>query len=121
MTDITAVRTLIGDQLAASFTDAEIAEFNLLAGVDGPGSEYYLAASIALNALTAKIATNLKEVRIGNFQDSSGRNQAASLKTASDNFYQLFLNTPAWAIVETSLSDMNTLIIIRNYVLRTNP
>lgn len=121
MDDVTAVRTLIGDQNAESFTDLEIGLFNTLAGVSGPGSEYFFAASMALDALAAKTGTNLTEVRIGDFMDSSGRNKVTAIRAAADAFKDLYYNTPAWAIVESDESDMNALIIIRNYVLRTNP
>lgn len=121
MNDVQAVRLLIGDQNAESFTDAEIQEFCDLAGVSGPGSEYFFAASIALNSLVSNVSANLTEVRIGDYMDSSGRNKAKALQDSSQRYLDLFYNTPAWAIVETDESDLNALIIIRNYVLRTNP
>ena len=122
MTDIAAVRTLIGDTSGSPFfTDTQISEFCGLAFVNGPGAEYFLAASMAIRAIAAYKATNLQEVRIGDFTDSSGRNQITALNATADAFETIFYETPAWAIIETDESDLNALIIIRNYVLRTNP
>jgi len=120
MDDITAVRTLIGDENSVSFSDDQITFFNAQAGVSGPGAEYFFAASMALNAIAASKATNLQEVRIGDFMDSSGRNQIAGLRLAAQAFLDMYFNTPAWAIIESDESDLNALIIIRNYVLRTS-
>lgn len=120
MTDVQAVSLLIGDPNNTTFTVAQITEFNLIAGVNGTGSEYYLAASVALKAWAALIAGNLQEVKIGDYQVSQSK-QAAALLEAADKFYDLYINTPAWAIIETDESDLNALIIIRNFVLRTNP
>ena len=121
MTDVTAVRTLIGDQNSVDFTDDEIAMFNQLAGVNGPGAEYFFAAAIALESLASKKGANLQEVRIGDFMDSSGRNQVKSLLDAADGYKKMFYETPAWAVAELNVSDFNALVMIRNYVLRTTP
>lgn len=121
MTDIQAVRTLIGDQNSAAFTDAEISMFNGLALVNGPGAEYFFAASMALNSLASKKGSNLTEVRIGDFLDSSGKNQVTALLAAAEEYKKMYYETPAFAIAELNVSDFNALIIIRNFVLRTNP
>lgn len=121
MDDILAVRTLIGDEASVEFTDDQIALFNSLANVSGSGSEYFQAASIALNAFAAAVGSNLTEVRIGDYMDSSGRNKVTAIRAAADAFKDLYYNTPAWAIVESNESDFTALVIIRNYVLRTNP
>lgn len=121
MDDITAVRILIGDQNSAEFQDSEVAMFNTLAGVDGPGSEYYLAAALAINALASLKASNLVEQRIGDFSDSSGRNQIKGLQDTAQRYTDLYYNTPAFGIAETDESDLNALIIIRNFVLRNTP
>jgi hypothetical protein len=121
MTDVQAVRTLIGDQGAASFTDAEIQLFLDSTGETFPGAGYFYAASMALNALAGKIGTNLKEIRLGDFMDSSGKNQVTALRAQADAWYQLYLDEPAWAVIENNVSDFNALVIIRNFVLRTNP
>lgn len=123
MDDVTAVRVLIGDPAGPNqqFADTEIGLFNQMAGVSGPGSEYFFAASIALGALASKVGSNLQEVRLGDFMDSSGRNKVQAIRAQADAFLKLYYETPAWAIVESNESDLNALVIIRNYVLRTNP
>lgn len=138
MDAITAVRTLIGDTLSVSFTDDQITLFLTQAGIDispitnpyssgtndadfGVITEYFFAAALALRALAASKSTNLQEVRIGDFMDSSGRNQIAALNATADAYMKVYYETPAWAIAETDESDMNALITIRNFVLRTNP
>lgn len=121
MDDITAVRTLIGDEASSAFTDDQITLFNTLANVSGIGSEYFYAASMALNSFAAQVGATLKEVKIGDFSDSSGRNKVTALKASADDYLKKYYETPAWAIAEINMSDLNALIIIRNYVLRTNP
>lgn len=138
MDPITIVRTLIGDLASTQFTDAEINVFLQMSGANmtplvnsfnsntndndfGLVSEYFLACALACNAAATKVGFNLQEVRIGDFMDSSGRNQVSALQKQADQFKTLFYETPAWAIAETNESDLNALIIIRNYVLRTNP
>lgn len=117
MDPVTAVRTLIGDTtVPQNFTDVQIQFF-----LDTFGGSLFLAAAVALDSLAAKVGTNLKEVRIGDFLDQSGRNQVAAIQAQATAFRELEYNTPAWAVVEEDLSDFNALIIIRNYVLRTNP
>lgn len=121
MTDIQAVRTLIGDENSSAFTDDQITLFNTLAGVDGSGSEYFYAASMALNALASKSGSNLTEIRIGDFLDSSGKNKVTALLAAAEEYKKMYYETPAFAIAELNVSDFNALIAIRNFVLRTNP
>lgn len=116
MTDIQAVRTLIGDQGSVYFTDAEIQLF-----LDTTGNSYFMSASLACNSLAARVGANLQEVRIGDFLDQSGRNQVQALQAQADAWKQLEYDTPAWAIIENNNSDFNALIIIRNFVLRTTP
>lgn len=84
-------------------------------------TEIFFAAAQALYALASAGAVTLTETRIGDYMDSSGRNKVTALRAAGDAFLAIYYNTPAWAIVEENLSDMNALITIRNFVLRTNP
>lgn len=138
MDPITILRTLLGDVAAALFSDQDLNVFLQMSGANmtplsnppnngtndtsfGLVTEYFLAASLALNAVASKVAANLLEVRIGDFMDSSGRNQVKALRDASDAYKQMYLDTPAWAIIESNESDLNALITIRNFVLRTNP
>ena len=140
LTQAQMVATLIGDNIAALafFTTDQYNFFLTMAGtavnpisnifnsntnnVDyGMTTEIFFAAAQAEYALAAQAAANLTETRIGDYQDSSGRNKVAALKAAGDAFMKLYYETPAWAIIEENLSDLNSLITIRNYVLRTNP
>lgn len=84
-------------------------------------TEYFLAASLALRGVASKVSMNLQEIRIGDFVDSSGRNQVTALNATADAYEKLYYETPAWAIIESNQSDLNALVTIRNYVLRTNP
>lgn len=121
MTDITAVRTLIGDTNSVNFTDAQIGLFNTLAQVSGPGTEYFFAAAMALDSLASSAGSSLVDVKIGDYQDSSGAKKVLALQAAAEAYRKMYYETPAWAIVETANSDMDALVIIRNFVLRTNP
>jgi hypothetical protein len=141
LTQAQMVATLIGDSLTnpTLFTTDQYNFFLTMAGMglspvanpfssntnpsDGGGiyTELFFAAAQAEYALAAQAAANLTETRIGDYMDSSGRNKVAALKAAGDAFMKIYYETPAWAIIEEDLSDMNSLITIRNYVLRTNP
>ncbi len=140
LTQAQMVATLIGDNIAALafFTTDQYNFFLTMAGtavnpisnifnsntnnVDyGMTTEIFFAAAQAEYALAAQAAANLTETRIGDYQDSSGRNKVAALRAAGDAFLKIYYETPAWAIIEENLSDLNSLITIRNYVLRTNP
>lgn len=139
LTQSQMVATLIGDSitLPTLFTTDQYAFFLQQAGMNlspisnsfssgtiansGIQSELFFAAAQALKSLAAQAAVGLTEVRIGDYQDSSGRNKVTALNAAADAFMKLYYETPAWAIIEENLSDMNALITIRNFVLRTNP
>lgn len=141
LTQVQMVATLIGDNAAnpTLFTNDQYAFFLTMAGMnlspisnpyssnttpnDGGGiyTELFFAAAQALKSLAAQAAVNLTETRIGDYMDSSGRNKVTALNAAAEGFMDLYYNTPAWAIIEEDLSDLNSLITIRNYVLRTNP
>lgn len=140
LTQAQMVATLIGDNALAPtlFSTDQYNFFLQMAGLNlsslgnsyssgtnnndgGMITEIFFAAAQAEYALAAAAAATLTETRIGDYMDSSGRNKVAALKAAGDAFLAIYYNTPAWAIVEENLSDMNALIIIRNFVLRTNP
>ena len=140
LTQAQMVATLIGDNIAALafFTTDQYNFFLTMAGTSvnpisnifnsntnnvdyGMTTELFFAAAQAEYALAAQAAANLTETRIGDYQDSSGRNKVAALRAAGDAFLKIYYETPAWAIIEENLSDLNSLITIRNYVLRTNP
>jgi hypothetical protein len=141
LTQVQMVATLIGDNALnpTFFSNDQYNLFLTMAGMnltpvsnpfssntnptDGGGiyTELFFAAAQALKSLAAQAAANLTETRIGDFQDSSGRNKVAALNAAAEAFMKIYYETPAWAIIEEDLSDLNSLITIRNYVLRTNP
>ena len=140
LTQAQMVATLIGDSSIAPvfFTTDQYNFFLTMAGMNlnpisnpfnsntnpndgGMNTEIFFAAAQCEYALAAAAAATLTETRIGDYMDSSGRNKVAALKAAGDAFLDLYYNTPAWAIIEENLSDLNSLITIRNYVLRTNP
>lgn len=139
LTQAQMVATLIGDNASNPilFSTDQYNFFITMAGVNlnplanpfnsgtnnnaGMITEIYFAAAQALYALASAASVNLTEVRIGDYQDSSGRNKVTALRAAGDAFLKIYYETPAWAIVEEDLSDFNALITIRNWVLRTNP
>lgn len=116
LSDVDAVRLLIGDQAKVKFNDDEVQYF-----LDSNDGSILFAAGTACDALAAKVGASLKEVQIGDFRDYSGRNQVAALQAQAQAFYKLECETPAFAVAEEGLSDFNYLTIIRNFVLRSNP
>jgi hypothetical protein len=122
-TGVTQLRLLINDQTSTEFTDSQLQTFLDTAGYTGEGdpidSAIFLAASIATNALVVKYGSvQIQEVSLGGFQASQGRSQVKYLQQQADRFYQLYIDTPAFAIAEENLSGFNELEIIRNWVLR---
>jgi hypothetical protein len=122
-TGITSLRLLINDQSASEFTDNELQTFLDTAGYTGEGdpvdAAIFLAAALASNSLVVKYGSvPVQEVSIGGFQTSAGRTQVRYLQQQADRFYQLYIDTPAFAIAEENLSGFNELEIIRNWVLR---
>ncbi len=129
LSNIQALRYLINDQTAIEFDDIGIQSFldaaaaieSSAAGtpISGDGN-ILLAASLATQSLVVKYSTiPIQEVSIGGFQSSVGRTQARFLETQADRFYQMYIDTPAFAIAEENNSGFNELTIIRNFVLRT--
>lgn len=138
MTNEQMLQVLIGDEAGVIFSTQELDVFLQLAGVTmspvsnyysagsndsdfGLVTEFFFAAALALRAVAAKTACNLQETRLGDYVNSTGRNQVTALGTAADAYMKVYQETPAWAIIESDESDLNALVIIRNYVLRTNP
>jgi hypothetical protein len=116
MTNVQIVQTLLGDPTGVIFTTAAVTQY-----LQVTNQSLYMACCLACNAQGSVVAANLQEVRIGDFVDSSGKNQVTALRAQADAWKQLEYDTPAWAIIEENLSDFNALILIRNYVLRTCP
>ena len=129
MTDLQKLRVLINDMESTEFSDDQLQAFldaaatveSSAAGatISGNGN-LFLAASLAVRSLVTKYASiPIQEVSIGGFQASVGRTQARFLEAQADAWYQLYIDTPAFAIAEENLSGFNELTIIRNFVLRT--
>lgn len=116
LTPIQAVRTCIGDKNAVQFSDDEIQFF-----LDSQGESIFLASGAALDAWAASIGTILKEQRIGDFFDQSGRNQVSALQAQAEAFRQIEYNTPAFDFAEENYNEFTQYDIIRNYILRTAP
>ena len=113
---VTTVRVLVGDNDSSDydFTDAEIQTF-----LDAANGAIFLACAICCDTAATLIGRHLQESKIGYFTDYSGRHQAAALRTQADAWRQLEYDTPAWAVIEENTCGFNELIIIRNWVLRT--
>lgn len=134
MDDYTILRTLVGDVAQTVFSTADLDVFLQMAGFNvnpvtnsfssggtNLKAEHFFAASIALRALVSKAAQNIVEVKLGDYYNGSNRYQVSAMSQAADRYEEMYYKTPAWAIAETNESDLNSLITIRNYVLRTNP
>lgn len=125
MTDIQKVRLLIGDQASAAFTDdADIQAFlDLWSIYAGTNDQLYMASYLALKSLGAKLVIALRgggsSVKIGDFEFS---NQVTGISKAfldqAQGYYDLVMNTPAFAIAEENLSSFNELIIIDNFIYK---
>jgi len=128
MDDITALRFLINDSEGKEFDDNGIQSFldaaaqieSSAAGTPIAGNgNILLAASLATQSLVVKYGSiPVQEVSIGGFQTSAGRTQVRYLESQADRFYQMYIDTPAFAIAEENNSGYNELTIIRNWVLR---
>jgi hypothetical protein len=115
MTDVQKVKLLVfGNESDTTFSDEAVQTF-----LDQSDGSVLLAAALACDSRAATVGSQLKEVRLGDFTDYSGRNQVTALQAQAEAFRKLEYETPAFAIAEENLSEMNELIIIRNYVLRT--
>jgi hypothetical protein len=118
MTDAEKVRVLIGDDNPDSskqtFTDDELQVY-----LDIENGELLLAAALALDTMASKADVTPHQVSIGKFQYSAGRTQIRQLTQQAEAFRNRAYNTPAFAMIEENLSDMNQLIILRNSILRS--
>lgn len=132
------IRLLIGDvnSAAPNFQDAELTAMmgifsQLLLGPDntvyGEAPQFnqevlYMTCAACMDSLAAKIAGSKdgRSYKLGDYQ-LTGKDQIQKVQDMAQRFRDLVNDTPAWGIVETNESDLNALIIIRNYVLRTTP
>lgn len=115
MTDAQKLRLLINDQDSSEFSDDQLQAF-----LDVHDGSLFLAAASACDALVSKYSRiPVTQVSIGGFQTTSGRTQMRYLETMAERWRQLEYDTPAFAIAQENLSDFNQLIMIRNYILKT--
>jgi hypothetical protein len=117
-TPVGQVRFLIGDTDTTTpanqlFTDEEITAMLGLLG----GSIYQVAAACC-EQLARRYASLSSSVKIGDYQ-FSGESAAKNYLDMAARFRDVEDNMPAFAIAEENLSGFNELILIRNYVLRT--
>lgn len=110
------VRYLIGDtdSTKPQFTDEEITGIIAIT----PYQSLYLACALALDAMASKASIKLNNIVLGTLKIDQ-TSKVAALKDQASRFRDLEYNTPAFAIIEENLSGMNELLIIRNFILRT--
>jgi len=129
------MRLLIQDTNATSpyFSDEELAAFQqvTLQQVDGPTIFFgsgdiplnellLLSCAQAMDALASRVAASGagQTIQIGDFR-VSGKDQVTALQALGQRFRDAVDNLPAWGIIEENLCGFNELVIIRNWVLRT--
>lgn len=136
-TTIGKMRLLIGDTINTSaipcdFQDEELQAIlnvvsGMLAGPQGfvsaniPQNEVLLlACAQAMDALASRTAAGQtgQSITRGNYK-LVGKDQVTALQAAAQRFRDAVNNLPAWGIIEENLSGFNELVIIRNWILRT--
>jgi hypothetical protein len=135
-TDTGKMRLLLGDTASATanWQDEELQAFldNSVVQLSGPrvnnnfstpisGSESILyACAQACDSKASQIAMSAagRTVKIGDYQ-LTGSSQVKAIQDLGQRFRDAIDNTPAWGIAEENLTQMNQLIIIRNWVFRT--
>jgi hypothetical protein len=132
------MRLLIGDtvnttQIPCDFQDEELQQFlNITAGMlSGPQGFFgngaipqnevlLLACAAAVDSLASRIASGPtgQTVTRSNYK-IVGKDQVAALRQVAQGFRDAVNNLPAWGIIEENLCGFNELVIIRNWILRT--
>lgn len=136
--DVTTVtgqmRLLIGDanSAAPNFQDEELqAILNITSGMESgwqtvsdsaiPQSELLLlACATAMDALASRTAgaDSGQTVTIGDYK-LTGKDQVKAIQDIANRFRDAVNNLPAWGIIEENTCGFNEMVIIRNWVLRT--
>ncbi len=133
-TTLGKMRLLISDTdpTAPQFQDEELQAFQDVTSmqVQGPqaffggssipqGELLLLSCAQAMDALATKVAsTHGQTYTIGDFSVAA-KDQVVSLQGQGQKFRDAVYNLPAWGIIEENTCGFNELIIIRNWVLRT--
>lgn len=133
-TMIGSMRLLIGDTNAAApyFQDEELQQIaNIVAGMESgwstvagsaiPQTELVLLSSAqAIDCLATKLAAGPAGQTITlNDYKLTGKDQIQKLQDMAQRFRDAVNNLPAWGIIEENLCGFNEMVIIRNWVLRT--
>lgn len=135
-TTIGKMRLLIGDtvQASANFQDEELQAIldttqAIFSGPQGavfgetqiPENELlFMACATALDGLATRVAAspNGQTVKIGDYS-ITGKDQVQKLQDMAQRFRDAIENMPAYGVIEENLSGFNELLIIRNWILRT--
>jgi hypothetical protein len=136
--NIGQMRLLIGDTTnlptaPADFQDEELqAMLNLTAGMIAAPSSFFgggsipqseillLACAQAMESLASR--TSMGQTGQTKTQGNIklvGKDQVAAMHAAAQRFRDAVNNLPAWGIIEENTCGFNELVIIRNWVLRT--
>lgn len=115
-TTVGQIRSLIGDTNADSYflSDAEITNFYTTY------LSLFRAAAFALRAIANKKMLNGKDVKAGNYAESSWQ-YIKMMRDMADDFETLDNETPADAQSEIIYTDFNYRTIVRNRVYRGEP
>ena len=128
------MRLMIGDTNSSSpnFQDEELQSIaNVVSGMESgwqtvawgaiPQTELLLlACAQAMDCLAARLAASAsgQTVKIGDYQ-YSGKDQIKAVQDMGQRFRDAVNNLPAWGIIEENTCGFNEMVIIRNWVLRT--
>jgi hypothetical protein len=130
------MRLLIGDTNSAApyFQDEELnAIQTIIAGLEtgwstvasysvavGGTELLLLCCAQALDSLAAKVAASAagQTIVLGDYK-LTGKDQVQKLQDMAKRFRDAVNNLPAWGIVEENLCGFNEMVLIRNWVLRT--
>jgi hypothetical protein len=137
--DLTTVtgqmRLLLGDtvQASANFQDEELQVFqNVVSGMESGPQGFFGDAAISQNELlllscaqamdslasrTAGFGSG-QTVQIGDYR-LTGKDQVKAIQDIAQRFRDAVNNLPAWGIIEENTCGFNEMVIIRNWVLRT--
>lgn len=128
------VRLLIGDTNSANpnFQDEELQTIvNIISGMESgwatiagnaiPQTELLLlTAAQAMDCLASRVASfaSGQTVVIGDYK-LTGKDQVKAIQDIANRFRDAVNNLPAWGIIEENTCGFNEMVIIRNWVLRT--
>jgi hypothetical protein len=128
------MRLLIGDTNSANpnFQDEELQTIaNIIGGMESgwptvawgaiPQNELLLlCCAQAMDCLASRVASfsSGQTVTIGDYK-LTGKDQVKAIQDIANRFRDAVNNLPAWGIIEENLCGFNEMVIIRNWVLRT--